>query len=402
MKPHVNPKLGILESSYTVKVDEFDELIDRYGGEVIRFTTGQPSIPPPKRIRTFIAEELIKDDMKLYKYPPGHGLPELREAIAEDLERLGGPKITDNEVVVVAGGQHAMFVAFSSIIEKGDEVIIMDPSYFGYPSLIEYMGGRVRRVPTLIEDGFKLDIEAIKEAIRRGSTKAIVIADPDNPTGRVLSLEEAKALADLAIDYGLWLIMDEAYMTLVYEGAKAWPYKYAPDNTMGLYTFSKDPGIPGWRLGYIYVREDISKKLSLLSREIIYSPPSIAQYLVLEYLRDWKERLRFIEYFKAIYKSKRDIMLKSIKNYIRHAIISRPNGAMFIMTDLSFYIKNLRIDSISIAKMLLDKMKVAVVPGSYFGNSTIYSLRFSFPGETPNRIEEGVKRVGVFLDSIMR
>ncbi|MCE4599594.1 MAG: pyridoxal phosphate-dependent aminotransferase [Desulfurococcales archaeon] len=400
MEPGVNHRLDVLESSYTIMVDEFDELVDRYGSDVIKLTTGQPSIPPPRQIRVTIADKLVKEDMKLYKYPPGFGLPELREAIAEDLNRLGGPKINSDEVVVVAGGQHAMFVAFSSIMENGDEIIITDPCYFGYPSLIRYLGGKIRRVPTLVEEGFKLDIEAIKSAIRKGSTKAIVVADPDNPTGRVLTREEARALAELAVDYKLWLIVDEAYMTLVYEGEKSWPFKYAPDNTIGLYTFSKDPGIPGWRLGYIYARKDLSRKMSLLSRETIYSPPSIAQYLVLEYLVNWNERRSFIEYSKNIYKKRRDAMLKSLKEYIENAVLSKPHGAMFIMADLSHYIKDKRIDSVRLAKILLDRVKVAAVPGSYFGESTIYSLRFSFPGEPVERIIEGVRRIGDLLNTL--
>jgi aspartate aminotransferase len=193
--------------------------------------------------------------MRYYGYTQSMGITPLREAIAEDLRRLGGLDLDpEKNIIVTTGGQEAMFITLAAIVEEGDEIILMDPTYFGYKPLIEYFGGRVVYVRSSLESGFQPDIEGIKEAIS-DRTKALIVVSPDNPTGRIISEEVGRAICDLAEEYDFWIVVDEAYKTLIYEGSHFWFWKYQPERAIGINTFSKDPGFPGWRLGYIYCCE---------------------------------------------------------------------------------------------------------------------------------------------------
>lgn len=396
--PPFSKSVEVFSRSFTVLVEEFSERIAGASERVYRFDVGVPGIAPPRWAVEPLVEALARGDPGIYSYSPGPGLEELREAIASDLRAMGGPGISPREVLVVSGGQHAMFVALASILDAGCEVAATDPLYFGYPSLVEYFGCSIRRIPTDPERGFRIDVEALKSAVRRGKTRAIIVVDPDNPTGRVLDRWEARAIADVAADADSWVIVDEAYMTLVYEGGKEWLFDMDPERVIGLYTFSKDPGIPGWRLGFIYGSRDLVERASLVARETMYSPPMPAQLLTLKYLTDPRRR-EFVEEARRIYKSRRDAMLSALSR-IRGVGAHKPRGSIFVMADFAEYTERLGSDSRGLAEALVERARVATVPGSFFGKSTRTHLRLSFAGEPEERIEEGVDAMREFLESL--
>jgi aspartate aminotransferase len=250
-----------------------------------------------------------------------------------------------------------------------------------------------------MDRGFQPDVEAVKESIVRGRTKALILTSPDNPTGRVLDWGVARALAEIAVDHGLWIVYDEPYKTLIYEGEHVSVYKLAPENTISLYAFSKDPGIPGWRLGYVYGPEWIVRRIALVSEAITYNPPSVAQHLVLEYLRNRELRRRHVEYVKRIYMERRDVMLEELSK-IKDARYMKPAGAMFVMVNLEEVLEPLGLDGAKLAEKLLYEKNVAVIPGEFFGKSTKMYIRLSFPTETPQRIKEGVRRIKELLETL--
>ncbi|RFA92328.1 pyridoxal phosphate-dependent aminotransferase, partial [Pyrobaculum aerophilum] len=222
-----SPRIGALRESPTRKIDELREKLRRENRDVILLSTGQPSIPPPREVREALGELLKVDTMELYGYTPSQGIYEVRQAISEDLRRLGGLEVPPEQIVLTAGGQAAMFSTLATLIEPGDEVVVTDPTYFGYRPLLEYFGAVVKPVRTRLEDGFQPNPEALKDSVSR-KTKALILVSPDNPTGRTLKEEAAKAVVDLAEDYDFWIITDEAYKTLIYEGSHIYLYKLAP------------------------------------------------------------------------------------------------------------------------------------------------------------------------------
>ncbi len=381
-------RISAFRESPTRKIDQMRERLKKENRDVILLSTGQPSVPPPMEVREALREALKVNSMNLYAYTPSQGVYEAREAISRDLKQLGQLDVPPEQIVLTAGGQAGMFSTLATIVEPGDEVVLMDPTYFGYRPLLDYFGAVVKTVVTELDAGFHPDIEVLKETVSR-RTKALVVVSPDNPTGRTLRVETAKAIADLAQDYGFWIITDEAYKTLIYEGSHVYMYRFAPDHTISINTFSKDPAIPGWRLGYVYGPPDVVPKIKLVNEEMVYCPPSFAQYMVAVYLNS-EVRLRYVSEVVEIYRRKRDAAVAALRKYLPKARFVPPAGAMFIFVDLSSYIKN----GEAFAEMLLEKYGVAVVPGSYFSETYRSAVRVSFVTETIERIEEGVRRMG--------
>lgn len=392
----LSERLVHLRESPTRKIDALRERLKREGRDVIVLSAGQPSIPPPIEVRRKMAELLQIDSMELYGYTPSQGIYELREAISEDLKRLGGLDVPPDQITVTAGGQAAMFSTLAAIIRPGDEVVLMDPTYFGYKPLIEYFGGRVVRHRVYLEEGFQPRVEELKGQISP-RTKAVVLVSPDNPTGRLLSPEAAKALADLAVDHDFWLVVDEAYKTMIYEGEHVYLYKLAPEHVISINTFSKDPAIPGWRLGYVYGPKEVVDKVKLLNEEMVYCPPSFAQKMVAVYLKS-EIRFKYIKEVVAAYKARRDIAVDALKRYVPEGAFVVPQGSMFVFVDLSKYIT----DGEAFAQRLLEEYSVALVPGSYFGEAYKAAVRISFVAEGPERLVEGIRRMGEALSTYRR
>jgi len=336
--PGFSNTIGLLRESPTRRIDSIRERLRRENRDIIVLSTGQPSIPPPPRAREELAKELIGGGMELFGYTPSQGMLELREAISSDLKMTGGIDVDPNDVAITAGGQEAMFTTFMAILNPGDEVILMDPTYFGYKPILEYLGAKVRRIRLSMENGFKIDVEELKRSINP-RTKAVVLVSPDNPTGTIIGSSEAKALADLARDRDFWLVSDEAYRMLVYEGRHEYLYKYAPERTISINTFSKDPGMPGWRLGFVYGPSEAISRVKLAGEELTYCPPAVSQRLAIIYLKS-SERMSHVQRIVNEYRSKRDLVINEIRKQLPYARFHIPRGSMFIFLDLSSKVIN--------------------------------------------------------------
>ncbi|MEB3851980.1 MAG: pyridoxal phosphate-dependent aminotransferase [Desulfurococcales archaeon] len=398
--PPYSGRASTLRESPTRRIDALRERLEREGRDVILLSTGQPGVPPPEWLREEAARLAREGGMGVYGYTPSGGYWRLRELIALDVGELGGPELDPRQVVVTAGGQAAMYAALAAIVPEGGEVVLLDPTYFGYEPLVRHFGGRVRWVPVRAEEGYQPDPDRVLEAVERGRTSAIVLVTPDNPTGRLLSRSAARALAEIAEDYDLWLVADEAYKTLVYEGEHVWLYSLDPERVVSVNTFSKDPGMPGWRLGYVYGPRWIVGKIHLIHESLVYCPPSIAQRTIMAYLSRREERLRHVEWLRGHYRVRRDALLEEAARRLPRARLARPQGGMFAFLDLRRYLEPLGVDAERLAELLLEREGVAAVPGTYFGTSHPYALRLSFSTETPERIREGVARIARLLGDL--
>ncbi|ADN49616.1 pyridoxal phosphate-dependent aminotransferase [Vulcanisaeta distributa] len=387
--------IAFLRESPTRRIDAIRERLKREKRDIINLSAGQPGIPPPIEVRSLLAKQLVEDNsMELYGYTPSQGIIELREAVSEDLKRLGGIDVNPDNIVIITGGQEGMFATFMTILNPGDEVILLDPTYFGYKPIIEYFGGKIKRLGLSMENGFKIDIEKLKELIT-DKTKALVLVSPDNPTGNIIDRDTAKAIADLAVDKDFWIVSDEAYRTLIYEGEHTYIYRYAPDHVISINTFSKDPGIPGWRLGFIYGPSDAIPKLKLAAEEMTYCPPVIAQKFVAAYLRS-EVRLKHLKYIIEEYRSRRDAAVKALREYLPESRFVVPRGSMFIFVDLSHYIR----DSERFAEALLERYGVTVIPGTYFSDIYRSAIRISFVVESIERIRMGIERISNAINDL--
>ncbi len=395
--PEINQAVWILRESPTRRIDRVREELRRKGVDLIMLSTGQPGVPPPRWLREKLASLLAEESLKLYSYTPSIGLAELREAIVDDLKQLGGPSIEPSQVAVTAGGQSAMWAVVAALTKPGSEAVLFDPTFFAYKPILEYHGVKIKWVETSIDEGFQPNPEKVKEAIVRGKTSLVVIVTPDNPTGRILDEKIAKDIVEYAADAGAWVVVDEAYKTIIYEGKHVWLYNYAPENVVAVNTFSKDPGIAGWRLGYVYGPRDAVKAVNRVVEHTVYCPPSIAQIAVTIYLRERELRKQFIEWVVEVYRRRRDALVKAVEEYLPEAKYVKPQGSMFLLLDLEAYISGVFRDSEELAEKLLIEKHVATVPGTYFGKTTRHALRLSFVSEPEHRLREAVKRVAEAL-----
>jgi len=369
--------------------------------DIISFGGGAPSLPPPKEIIDYLIDRLKNETRKTVGYCGTRGLPELRELIAMDLKKNWGvdydPK---NEIIITDGGTEGIFLALSSIIEKNDEVIILDPTYLGYSEAIKLLEGRVRKIPVKVENGYQPSLEDLKHTISP-LTKAFILLSPDNPTGRIIDEDFVKGLVDLAADYDFWIIYDAAYKYITYGNPNPWVDSHpgARERTITINTFSKEASLPGFRLGYTTGPKEVIEAMEKIKQYVSLAPDTVGQYALLKfYQEDIKERY-LNEIVIPTYKRRRDLMYELIKEHLPDAKTVLPEGAFYFFVDISHYLELMNRDDEEFANRLLYRKNVVVIPGSHFGEMGKSHIRMTFVSEPEERIREGMKRIGAFVFS---
>ncbi|WP_069808120.1 pyridoxal phosphate-dependent aminotransferase [Vulcanisaeta thermophila] len=364
------------------------------GIKVYGFHIGQPGLPPSKDLLLEFTKELLEKPFELSMYTPSNGIDELRITIANDYSKYSGINITPSNVSVTAGSAEALLALFMAIIDEGDEVVLMDPTYLMYEPVIRFLGGKVIKVRAREELGWLPSEDDLKSAVGR-RTKAIILVNPDNPTGRVLDEKTIKLILDLARDYDAYVIYDEAYKHLYYEGAHLYALGLDMEHVIAVNTFSKDPGMPGWRLGYVVAHEDFVKVFNRVKQYTNLNPPTPAQYAGLLYLTKYKEK--YLSETLPIYKSRMEAMYKAVREYLPRATVVKPRAGLFMFVNLKPYLEGLGIDDEEFSLRLLREKHVAVVPGSAFGDNGKYHVRICFARESEEDIREGIRRIGEYL-----
>ena len=386
---------GVMPSP-TMWIQDIVSMLRSSGRDYYGLHVGQPGLPPPSGVVESLSRILVERsrDISLYTYTSPRGLPELREAIAEDLVSLGRAKPDPlGGVVITTGGIEGLFTSIASVTDPGDLVGIVTPAYFHFYSILGFLGNRVVEVSSYPD----LDISHDLWIDLFSKTKAVIIANPDNPTGRTLGRDEARLLADLSCDKKVYLVHDIAYYTLYYEASREWPENYCHEYVITVGTFSKDPGIPGWRLGFVASSEDIANAIAHAREATSYNAPIPSQILVLEYLRN-RYRERFLPKVIEEYRLRRDTLSKALEELLPRARFRRPSAGIFIYTDLSSYLKT---SSEEWASKVAAENGIIVVPGTLFGGGRGGEkwVRLSFAWEPRERLERAVEIMASRLKS---
>ena len=379
-----------VRGSPTRALDKQVEEARRRGVTFYKLGTGQHNIPPPPELMETLFRIYRENPSRLLGYTPSQGIIELREAIAEDLESKGVP-VTPSQIVVTAGGMQAMKITLEAFVSPGCSVLLPDPVYFHYPVIANYLGAKVayyKRDPKT----FRHDVDDFADKAGRQICAAVIIT-PDNPTGTLAHREDLKAMIDIARDHGFPLIVDEAHRGLVYEGEHVFPYSLpgGEEVVVSLNSFSKEPGIPGWRLGFIYAEQHIADALAKINEITVYSPPVPAQLLVLEYLRGgWEEWFR--ANVVAELRRRRDTLVNTLRKHLPQVYTPKPEGGMFTYVDFTRVLEEKGLsDTVELAKLYASK-GVLTVPGTYFSPSLGERyIRLSFVAEPSERIEKAVE-----------
>ncbi|RLJ71389.1 aspartate aminotransferase [Hydrogenivirga caldilitoris] len=386
-------RVAQLEPSATLTITAKAKELKAKGVDIVGFGAGEPDFDTPDFVKEACTKALMEGKTK---YAPSAGIPELREALAEKLYRENGVEYKPSEIVVSAGAKMVLFLIFMSILNDGDEVLLLSPYWVTYPEQIKLLGGVPIEVPLKEEEGFSPTAELVAEYIT-DKTKAIVLNSPNNPTGAVYSQEELKRIAELCLERGIFLISDECYEAFVYEDKFVSPASFSKevrDITFTVNAFSKTYSMTGWRVGYVACPEKYAKVIANLNSQTVSNVTTFAQYGALEALRN-PEAKEYVSRMKTEFQRRRDRAYELLLT-IPEVKVFKPKGAFYIFPDFSFYAEKLGSD-LKLTQFLLEEGKVACVPGSAFGAQGYLRLSYA---TSMNNIEKGIERIRETLEKL--
>jgi aspartate/methionine/tyrosine aminotransferase len=361
--------------------------MERRGVHIVHLEVGEPDFDTPKCIKEAACKAL---DNGHTHYTHSLGMLELREAICKHYFKTYQVSVDPDQIVISSGTSPAMFVMFSTLLEKGDQVIISDPHYACYPNFIKFVQGEPVFVPVFEEDGFQYRPEAIEQKITK-KTKGIFINSPSNPTGNLLSQERMAAIADLASDPGSpYIISDEIYHGLVYEGKEHSILEFT-QKAFVFNGFSKLYAMTGLRLGYMIAPKHFIRPMQKIQQNFFISANAMVQVAGIAALtKAGKDILEM----KRIYNKRRLYLIKRLKG-MGLGITVEPTGAFYVFANA----KHISNDSYGLAFDILEKAHVGVTPGIDFGENGEGYLRFSYATSMEN-IAEGMDRLENYLKII--
>lgn len=386
-------KAGSIASARTLAVEPspIRKLVDAISATpgVVGLHAGEPDFDTPAHIKEAATKAL---NAGYTHYTNTAGIPELREAIAEKLRRENGIDIdSENEVLVTHGGYAAIYVSLQALINHSDEILLIEPAWT-YDGFIALAGGI--KVPcALYGPSFKLTKNALESTIS-DRTKLIIVSSPNNPTGNIFSREELEIIAEVAKRRNLLVLSDEVYEKLVYDGLRHYSIASFPgmsDRTITVNSFSKTYAMTGWRIGYIAASKEI---VTAIKKVVAYGYGcinAVVQKAAVEALTGSQDCVR--EMLKE-YDRRRHLMVEGL-NEISGIECEKPKGAFYAFANVSSF----KLSSQEFAAMLLQKAKVATIPGSAFGSSGKGYLRISFATSQEN-IVEGLDRIRKLVDAL--
>ena len=387
--------LQITESS-TLAIDAKAKALKAAGENVIGFGAGEPDFATPDHI-VHAAMEAAKHS-PYHHYTPSAGLPELRAAIARKTERDSGYKVEPLQVLVTNGGKHALYNTFLSLLDPGDEVLVPAPYWVSYPEMIKLANGVVTEIPTTEATGFRVTLEQL-EAARTEKTKALLFVSPSNPTGAVYPPHEVEAIGHWAVEHGLWVVTDEIYEHLTYGDARfsSMPV-LVPDlaeRCVVINGVAKTYAMTGWRVGWMIGPADIVSAANNLQSHATSNVSNVAQAAALAAVSG---DLVAVEMMREAFDRRRTTMHKLL-NEIDGVECYEPEGAFYAFPSVKGVLGRTiggraANDSLALAEIILDRAKVAVVPGDGFGAPGYFRLSYALGDDD---LAEGVARIADLL-----
>ena len=394
MKP-VSKIAEAVRASTTLAVDSLAKQMKADGLDVVGFGTGEPDFNTPDNIN-MVGIRAICDGKT--KYTPAAGIIPLRKAIAQRLKEDCGVDYDYTQIVVASGAKHSVYIALAAITNPGDEIIIPAPFWVSYYEMVRMVGGTPVIVEAGEEQNFKITAQQLEAAIT-DKTKCLMLNNPSNPTGMIYSAEELRAIADVCVKHDLYILADEIYYQLIYDGIEftsiASLGEEVKERTLLINGVSKSYAMTGWRVGYCAANKTLAKIMSNFLSHSTGAPSTISQWASVEALTGPQEG---IEAMRLAFLERRDYIVKRI-NSIPGVSCIVPNGAFYVMMNIEQLIgktlggKLIENDD-DFAVALLEKALVAVVPCSGFGMKNF--VRWSYAASMEN-IEKGLDRLEKFV-----
>ena len=390
----VSARVAAVVGSVTLEIDAKAKAMKAAGMDVIGFGAGEPDFETPEHIRDAAKTAL---DKGMTRYTPAAGTPELKKAICEKLKRDNGLAYEPAQIVISNGAKHSLFNAFMAVLDPGDEVLIPSPCWVSYPEMVKMADG----VPVLVyageEQGY-VPTAAQLEAACTTRTKAIVLNNPVNPTGGAYDVATLEGIAALAVKHDLFIIADEIYEVLSYDGYK--PVSIATfgeeikQRTILINGVSKTYAMTGWRIGYSAAAPEVAQVMANIQSQATSNPNSIAQYACVAALNGPREVVdAMVKEF-----DRRRVRIHALVNHIDGMSAILPKGAFYLFVNIKALLGKSHNgvvinDSMQFASTLLEDQKVAVVPGSAFDAEGYVRLSYALSMEN---LEKGVARMADF------
>jgi len=386
---HLAKRVAHLTPSASLAIEAKAKKLKSEGMNVISFGAGESDFDTPSYIKSAAIEALNKG---FTKYTPAQGTLELRKAIAEKLKRFNGLQYSPEEIVVSCGAKHSIYNLIQVLVEEGDEVLMPSPYWLSYPEMVSLAGGKSIFIPTTEENDFKITPSTLKKYLRPQS-KILILNSPSNPTGAVYSEEELRELSFLIKEHELFVISDEIYEKLLYDGRKHFSMA-SIDNEIKKLTItvsghSKTYAMTGWRIGYLACEKEIAQAVASLQSHSTSNPTSFAQVGAEAALT--KEDGQWIEKMRSVFEKRRDLIFNEMSR-IKKLSPFKPQGAFYLFCN----IEKTGVASVPFCERLLEDKQVACVPGLAFGSD--HHIRLSFATSEEN-ILEGLKRIRAFVES---
>ena len=374
---HLSARARGIQPSVTITIDARAKELKAAGEHVINLSAGEPDFPTPEFVKR---AGIAAIEANFTRYTPAAGIRELRRAIADKHRRDNGVEYAEDEIVVSSGGKHALFNAFMAICDPGDQVIIPAPYWVSYPEMVRLAGGEPVIVPTEPDTGFKLTPEALRRALGPRS-RAVIINSPNNPTGAVYTREELDALAAVAAEAGLWIVTDELYEHLIYEGEHVSIAALRPDyreRTILINGVSKAYAMTGWRIGWSAAPRALSRAIAAIQSQATSAVNSIAQKAALAALTGPRDDIAAM---RAEYRERRDLLLAGLER-LPGVRAQRPAGAFYVFCSVEGVLGRTLggrtvADDVALAEVLLEEARIAVVPGTAFGTPGYLRLSYA-------------------------
>ena len=396
MKKPISRIASAVQASATLKIDAMYKKMQADGLDVVGFGAGEPDFPTPDNIKTAGIKAIEANQTK---YTAAAGIEPLRKAVCSQIKRDYGVEYAPSQVVISSGAKHNIFIALMALCNPGDEVILPAPYWVTYAEAIAMAGAVPVVINTSEAENFKLSAARL-EAAANQNTKALILNSPSNPTGMAYNREELRAIADVCLKHGIYVIADEIYDKLLYDGLS---YTSFPslngeikDITILINGVSKSYSMTGWRIGWTCANTEISKAIAAYQSHSTSAPATMAQLAALEALNGPQETVGIM--LKA-FEERRDYFVKRVGE-IEGVSCLKPDGAFYIFMNIrgllgkTFY--GAKVDtSADFAALLLEKAMVAVVPCESFGIDGY--LRWSFATSMEN-IQKGMDRFERFIN----
>lgn len=369
---HFNPAATALPASGIREI--VNQVFARGPENFLRLEIGEPDFDAPENVRRAAAEA----SQGPVRYTPSTGIMPLREALASRLTNAVGMHLAPEQVIVCQGAVQGVSAVFHGLLTEGDEVLIPDPSWPNYEMLASMVGAKPVLYPLREENLYLPDVSEL-EALISPRTKILVINSPGNPTGAVFNESLVQELVEMAARHGIWVVSDEVYDELIFEGTAARASRYNPDGVIGVYSFSKTYAMTGYRIGYVSAPRPLADLLMKLQEPLISCCSAVSQLAGLEAISGPQNA---VDMMRATYRHRRDLLSNCLSDVGLHAV--PPAGAFYQMVPLTP-----GADSRAAALNLLDH-GLAVAPGSAFGKHATSFIRLSLASDD-GTIQQGVK-----------